>query len=175
MSPSKDEARVDELVHNLAASLDRRGWSLAVAESCTGGGLGARITEIPGSSSYFVGGIIAYQNRIKMDELGVPERLLTEHGAVSQQVAEAMARGCLRRFSADLAVAITGIAGPEGGSLDKPVGLVYLAAAVHDLVLSRHHHFAGGRSSVRAQAVEAALRLALDALHDPDSTEARIP
>jgi PncC family amidohydrolase len=171
MNKPEDEARTFALVRNLAESLERRNWTLAVAESCTGGGLGARITDVPGSSRYFVGGVIAYQNRVKKQELDVSEELLNDHGAVSQPVVEAMALGCAKRFGVDLAIAITGIAGPEGGSADKPVGLVYLAAALHGRIVSRHHHFAGGRSAVRAQSIEAALRLALDALHDPSKAE----
>ncbi len=148
-------------VELLAKELLARGWKLAVAESCTGGGLGARITDTPGSSVYFLGGIIAYDNRVKKDMLGVPEAVFAHSGAVSRPSAEAMAAGCLRCFGADVAVSITGIAGPGGGTPDKPVGLVYIAAATQSSELSEEEHFSGDRASVRHQAVEAALRLAL--------------
>ncbi len=151
-------------VELLAKELLARGWKLAVAESCTGGGLGARITDVPGSSAYFLGGIIAYDNRVKRDMLGVPDAVFVESGAVSRPSAEAMAAGCLRRFGADVAVSITGIAGPEGGTPDKPVGLVYFAATTGSSELSEERHFSGDRASVRRQAVEAALRLALAAV-----------
>lgn len=151
-------------VEPLAKELLARGWKLAVAESCTGGGLGARITDTPGSSAYFLGGIIAYDNRVKKDMLGVPEAVFAESGAVSRPSAEAMAAGCLRCFGADVAVSITGIAGPGGGTPGKPVGLVYIAVATGRGELSEEKHFSGDRASVRRQAVDAALRLALAAV-----------
>lgn len=156
-------------VESLAKELLARGWKLAVAESCTGGGLGARITDTPGSSAYFLGGIIAYDNRVKKDMLGVPEAVFAESGAVSRPSAEAMAAGCLRRFGADVAVSITGIAGPGGGTPDKPVGLVYMAVATGSGGTSEERRFSGDRASVRRQAVEAALRLALAAVRDAAS------
>jgi len=159
----------------LARELEARAWKLAVAESCTGGGLGARITDIPGSSAYFVGGIIAYDNRVKRDLLGVPEAVFAEAGAVSRSAAEAMAIGCLRRFGADVAASITGIAGPGGGTSDKPVGLVYIAAATRDGVRSEERHFPGGRAAVRREAVEAALRLALAAVRDAQPAPPTLP
>jgi len=151
-------------VELLAKELLARGWKLAVAESCTGGGLGARITDTAGSSAYFLGGIISYDNRVKKDMLGVPDAVFAESGAVSRPSAEAMAAGCLRRFGADVAVSITGIAGPGGGTPGKPVGLVYIAAATGSGELSEERHFSGDRASVRRQAVDAALRLALAAV-----------
>ena len=156
-------------VELLARELLAREWKLAVAESCTGGGLGARITGTPGSSAYFLGGIIAYDNRVKKEMLGVPEAVFAGAGAVSRSAAEAMASGCLRRFAADVAVSITGIAGPGGGTPDKPVGLVYIAAATADGVRSEERSFSGDRASVRRQAVEAALRLALAVLRSEGS------
>ncbi|MDD5265381.1 MAG: nicotinamide-nucleotide amidohydrolase family protein [Candidatus Bipolaricaulis sp.] len=158
-------------VELLAKELLGRGWTLAVAESCTGGGLGARITGTPGSSAYFLGGIIAYDNRVKKDMLGVPETVFAESGAVSRASAEAMAAGCLQRFGADVAVSITGIAGPGGGTPDKPVGLVYIAVATRSSERSEENRFSGDRASVRRQAVDAALRLALAAVRAAGSPQ----
>ncbi|HZA91441.1 MAG TPA: competence/damage-inducible protein A, partial [Gemmatimonadales bacterium] len=120
-----------------------QGLRLAVAESCTGGLVGARLTEVPGSSDVFVGGVIAYDNALKQDLLGVPEALLAEHGAVSEPVAHAMAAGAASRFGVRGAVAVTGVAGPRGGSPEKPVGTVWLAAALSGEVVSRRSMFPG--------------------------------
>src|SRR5688572_14487189 len=131
-----------------------RGARLAVAESCTGGLIGSRLTEIPGSSDVFVGGVIAYDNAVKRDVLGVPEPLLAQHGAVSEPVARAMAEGAIRRFGVTAAVAVTGVAGPGGGSPDKPVGTVWLACAVDGKVEARRSMFPGTRQEVRARAAQ---------------------
>jgi nicotinamide-nucleotide amidase len=136
-----------------------QGVRLAVAESCTGGLVGARLTEVPGSSDVFVGGVIAYDNALKRDLLGVREALLAEHGAVSEPVARAMASGAASRFGVRGAVAVTGVAGPGGGSLEKPVGTVWLAAALNDEVVSRRSMFPGSRHEIRARAAQAALLL----------------
>ena len=136
-----------------------QGVRLAVAESCTGGLVGARLTEVPGSSDVFVGGVIAYDNALKRDLLGVPEALLAEHGAVSEPVARAMASGAASRFGVRGAVAVTGVAGPGGGSPEKPVGTVWLAAALNDQVVSRRSMFPGSRHEIRARAAQAALLL----------------
>jgi nicotinamide-nucleotide amidase len=130
---------------------------LATAESCTGGGIAARLTDIPGSSDVLVGGIIAYDNRVKEEQLGVPASLIAEHGAVSEPVARAMALGVTRRLGVELGVAVTGIAGPGGGSDDKPVGLVYLATAVGEVVTATRQVFPGDRAEIRARTVQAAL------------------
>ena len=136
-----------------------QGVRLAVAESCTGGLVGARLTEVPGSSDVFVGGVIAYDNALKRDLLGVPEELLAEHGAVSEPVARAMASGAASRFGVRGAVAVTGVAGPGGGSPEKPVGTVWLATALNDEVVSRRSMFPGSRHEIRARAAQAALLL----------------
>ena len=115
--------------------LDRcrdRGWTLATAESCTGGLVAAGLTAIPGSSDVVVGGIVSYANEVKIGELGVPAELIEEHGAVSAEVAEAMARGARERLGVDVAVSVTGVAGPGGGTEEKPVGLVYFHAETPD-------------------------------------------
>ncbi len=134
-----------------------RGLRLAVAESCTGGLLGARLTDIPGSSDVFVGGVMAYDNAVKVDLLGVPETLLAEHGAVSEPVVRAMAEGAARRFGVGAALSITGVAGPGGGSPEKPVGTVWLGCALEGSVETRRSLFPGSRQEVRARAVQAAL------------------
>ena len=136
-----------------------RGWRLAVAESCTGGLLGVRLTDIPGSSDVFVGGVIAYHNRIKTDLLGESETLLAKHGAVSEAVAAAMAEGARKRFGVDAAISVTGVAGPGGGSPEKPVGTVWMAYAVEGFAEVRRSIFAGTRQEIRARAAQAALFL----------------
>lgn len=137
-----------------------KGLRLAVAESCTGGLLGARLTAIPGSSDVFVGGVIAYSNEVKVRELGVVERSLAEHGAVSEQVVTEMATGARKRLGVDLALAITGIAGPGGGTPEKPVGLVWIAVAVGDRVEAKRIQSWGDREEVRYRAAQAAMELA---------------
>jgi nicotinamide-nucleotide amidase len=133
------------------------GVRVAVAESCTGGLVGARLTEIPGSSDVFVGGVIAYDNALKQDLLSVPETLLSEHGAVSEPVARAMVMGAITRFGVRAAVAVTGVAGPGGGTPEKPVGTVWLATALDGEVASRRSLFPGSRHEIRARAAQAAL------------------
>jgi PncC family amidohydrolase len=150
----------------LAETLVEKGLSLATAESCTGGGLSRLLTSIPGSSGFFIGGIIAYQNRVKTAFLGVPLSTLAKHGAVSSATASAMAEGCRDRFGADIAVSITGIAGPGGGSLEKPVGLVYLAVAVEQRTRVIEHTFPGNREQVREAAIATALDLILEAIDE---------
>jgi nicotinamide-nucleotide amidase len=132
---------------------------LVVAESCTGGLVGGRLTEIPGSSDVFIGGVIAYDNSIKVQGLGVSPDLLNEHGAVSEPVAQAMAVGAAQRFGVDAAVAVTGIAGPGGGSEQKPVGTVWIAVVHKSAVQSRRFLFPGSRHEVRARAAQAGLFL----------------
>ena len=124
---------------SLGRVLRERGWRLATAESCTGGLVGHAITAVPGASDYYVGGVISYSDRAKEVELGVPPELIADHGAVSAEVAAAMANGVRLRFNVELGVAVTGVAGPDGGSVDKPVGLVYVAAVRrgHPAVIER--------------------------------------
>ncbi len=136
-----------------------RGATLAVAESCTGGLVGQRLTTVPGSSRYFVGGVLCYSNKLKTKLVGVPDSLLKRKGAVSAEVAESMARGVRRQTGATLGLAITGIAGPEGGSPDKPVGTVHIALADAKRVKSEKHRFLGDRERIRWMASQAALIL----------------
>ena len=159
-SPAKDAASPAE---RLVAKLKERGLTCATAESCTGGSVGGAITAVPGSSAVFLGGVISYANEVKRDVLGVPQEILDTHGAVSPECAERMAAGARRLLKADLAVSLTGIAGPDGGSAEKPVGLVWFGLAAPDGVRTEKVVFDGDRASVRAQAVNHALGLLLSA------------
>lgn len=149
----------DDLVDALAAELRRRGWTVAVAESCTGGLVAKRLTDRAGSSEYMLGGIVAYANRAKSMLLGVAEDLMREHGAVSEAVAVAMARGATERFGADCALAVTGIAGPGGGTREKPVGTVCIAARVPAGERRLTLRLPGDREEVRERSAQAALAL----------------
>ena len=134
---------------------------VATAESCTGGGIGARLTDLPGSSAWFAGGIISYSNNAKHKLLGVAEASIQDHGAVSEQVVLQMAQGACTQLTADLAVAVSGVAGPTGGSVEKPVGTVWIAWAWQDSqrgATSRCFHFSGDRDAIRQAAITAALR-----------------
>jgi nicotinamide-nucleotide amidase len=153
---ARDERRVEELVLSLAGA---SGLRLATAESCTGGLVAARLTDVPGSSASFVGGVVAYADGVKRTELDVPDELLAEHGAVSAEVAAAMAEGARHRLDADVAVAVTGIAGPDGGTPEKPVGLVYIHAAGPDGSLARVLDLPGEREHIRIRATVTALHL----------------
>jgi len=153
---SRDERRVEELVLDLCAA---GGLSLATAESCTGGMVAERLTSVPGSSQVFVGAVVAYADEVKAAELGVPQELLQQHGAVSAEVAAAMAAGARERLGADVSVAVTGIAGPDGGSDEKPVGLVYLHAEAPHGARSADFVFPGDREGVRRRAAVTALHL----------------
>jgi len=147
----------DTMASVVGELLRRRGQTLTTAESCTGGLLGEMITSVPGSSDYYVGGFVAYSNDIKRDALGVAEELLSEHGSVSEPVAGAMAANCRNRLGSDWAAAITGIAGPGGGSGEKPVGLVYIGLAGPSGVEVHRHLFAGSREIIRRRAALTAL------------------
>jgi nicotinamide-nucleotide amidase len=149
-----------DLPQAVFAALSEAGETLSVAESCTGGGLGFLITEVPGSSLVFRQGFLTYSNAAKVELLGVDPALLAEYGAVSEQVAQAMARGCVLRSGTTWAVAITGIAGPDGGSLDKPVGCVFIAVAHREGGMAfRKLQFKGTRNRIRWQSAYVALNL----------------
>lgn len=158
-----DAAAQAALVHAVAAVLTERSWRLVTAESCTGGGIAARCTDLAGSSLWFDRGFVTYSNAAKQELLGVPQALLEVHGAVSEPVARAMAEGALRRADAQVAVAVTGIAGPGGAVPGKPVGTVWIAwsaavpggAAPH--TTAHRFQFDGDRADVRAQTVHQAL------------------
>jgi nicotinamide-nucleotide amidase len=149
-----DEEKIEVVVGRL---LVERGLTLSLAESCTGGLVGSRLTDIPGSSRYFGLGLVVYSNQAKEELLGVPGHLLRAHGAVSASVTEAMARGACRVGHSSHGLAVTGIAGPEGGTPDKPVGTVFVAAAAPLGVRVERFRFAGGREAVRWQSAQAAL------------------
>ncbi|MFO1218422.1 MAG: CinA family protein [Burkholderiaceae bacterium] len=150
---------IDALVAALADALLARRQRLATAESCTGGLIAAACTERAGSSDWFEGGVVSYSNAAKRELLGVPAALLQAHGAVSEAVARAMAEGVLARLGVDLAVAVTGIAGPGGGSAHKPVGTVWIAWARRGgATQAQHFRFDGDRARVREATVVAALQ-----------------
>jgi len=153
---SRDERPIEE---HVLALVRARGLTLATAESETGGIVASRLTSIPGASDVFVGGVVAYANSVKEAQLGVPAVLLEAKGAVSADVAEAMARGARERLGADVAVAVTGVAGPGGGTPEKPVGLVYLHAEGPDGGVAREFTFPGDRGSIRARSAVMALHL----------------
>lgn len=151
-----------ERAAGVLAACRSRGWMLATAESCTGGLVSAALTAVPGASDVVERGVVTYTNSAKMELLGVPADVLTRHGAVSAPVAEAMAAGMLARAPVQAAVAVTGVAGPSGGTALKPVGLVYVgAASVEAQPTHRRTIFAGDRETVRARTVDVALDLLL--------------
>lgn len=145
------------VAETLVALLKARHLTCATAESCTGGGVGAAITAVPGSSDAYLGGVVSYANAVKRDVLGVSEATLGSVGAVSAETARLMAEGVRRLIGADLAVSVTGIAGPGGGSVEKPVGLVWFGIATPQGTRTEKALFAGDRAAVRASAVVHAL------------------
>jgi len=151
-----DERALAEAVLELSRA---RGWTLATAESCTGGLVGARLTEVPGASDAYVGGIVAYSDDVKRALLAVRAETLREHGAVSAETAAEMATGARHALAADVAVAVTGVAGPGGGTPDKPVGLVYITVDSPDGSSTEKLQIGGDRQTIREHATEAALRL----------------
>jgi len=151
-----DETTLEQVVVNM---LREQGQSLAVAESCTGGLLSHRITEVPGSSDVFIGGIVAYSNAVKEQELSVPRAILEQHGAVSEPTARAMAEGVRARLGSYWGIGITGIAGPTGGTPEKPVGLVYISLSDPTGTIVERHLFLGDRHTVKWRASQAALTL----------------
>lgn len=155
-SPPPEPALAERAIE-AGRALAARGWHLATAESCTGGLVGAAVTAVPGSSAWYLGGVVSYADRAKRDLLGVAAATLRRHGAVSAETAAAMAEGARVRLGADIAVAVTGIAGPDGGSPGKPVGLVWFALATAEGVATWSTHTDGDRAAVRAAAVAAAL------------------
>lgn len=145
-----------DLIH-ISSTLLARGWMLATTESCTGGMIAAACTDLSGSSQWFERGFVSYSNAAKTELLGVPAALIKAHGAVSEPVARAMAEGAVQRSAAQVSVAVTGVAGPTGGSPDKPVGTVWFGWCIDGATHSELRHFAGDRAAVRAQTVRHAL------------------
>jgi nicotinamide-nucleotide amidase len=148
-----------DLARAVLDQLAERGWLLGLGESCTGGLVAKRLTDVPGSSAVLAGGVVAYANDAKSRLLGVDADLIETHGAVSEPVARAMARGAAQAFGARCGIGVTGVAGPAGGAPDKPVGTVYVSAAVEGRVVVEHHVFPGDREAVRTRAAQAALAL----------------
>lgn len=146
-----------ETVHKLADTLRELGWQLCTAESCTGGLIAGACTDLAGSSDWFDRGFVTYSNAAKAEMLGVPMPLIERYGAVSEPVARAMAEGALARSKAQASVAVTGVAGPSGGSADKPVGTVWFAWSVNGHISSECQHFDGNRAAVRRATVIHAL------------------
>ncbi len=155
-----------ELAGRLQAGCVGRGLTVATAESCTGGLVAHLITEVPGSSAYLAGGIVAYSDAVKQRQLGVPEDVLAAHGAVSAQVALAMAEGARDRLAADLGVGVTGVAGPDGGTEAKPVGLVYVAVAGLGDPAVRRFLWPGDRFANKRDSARAALEMLLERVED---------
>lgn len=156
------------LIESLAKKLKSRALTMCTAESCTGGLVGALCTSRPGSSEWFYGGVIAYDNSLKMNILGVAASTLQAHGAVSPQTAESMALGAQRACGADCALALTGVAGPDGGSAEKPVGLVVIGLALPGGVARTHSAiYPGNRDEIRSGAARKALQLLNEALEQP--------
>lgn len=148
----------------LIEKLITSGKTLATAESCTGGLIGKLLTDVSGSSAAYLGGIISYSNEVKNAVLGVPQELLDNDGAVSEPVAKAMAEGAKKTIGTDLAVSVTGIAGPKSDNTNKPVGLVFIGVADGTQTLVREHHFSGDREEIRSQSAAAAIALVLEFL-----------
>jgi nicotinamide-nucleotide amidase len=160
VNPSPSSA----LCEQLATALLARGWLLATAESCTGGMIAAACTDLSGSSNWFERGFVSYSNEAKTELLGVGPDLIAQHGAVSEVVARAMAFGAIRHSRAKVSVAVTGVAGPTGGSAAKPVGTVWFGYQVDGLLTSETRHFPGDRAAVRTATVEHALQRLLQLL-----------
>jgi PncC family amidohydrolase len=157
---------LEALALKLGRALHVRGWHLATAESCTGGWITKALTDVAGSSQWLEGGVVAYSNAAKTELLDVPSELLAVYGAVSEEAVRAMAEGARKRFGVDLAVAVSGIAGPGGGTQDKPVGTVHFAWSAPNRVLAARRIFAGSRESVRRQSVALALERLVDLVWD---------
>ena len=168
MSPTAPDASVShvaQLCAELASALLAKQWKLATAESCTGGMIAAACTDLSGSSNWFERGFVSYSNEAKTELLGVDAALITRVGAVSEEVVRAMAAGAITHSHAQVSMAVTGVAGPTGGSIAKPVGTVWFGWSVGGQVVSERRHFDGDRSAVRAGTVQHALAHLLALLH----------
>ena len=158
---SRKAPPIEQLLGQLLNGLGR---TLATAESCSGGLIAHRVTNIPGASGYFLGGVVAYSNKAKVQLLRVPKAELAAYGAVSEQVARHKAEGVRRRFGADYGIGVTGIAGPQGGTPEKPVGLVYIAVASAEATAVLRNQFHGTRSAIKEETAERALKMLLEVL-----------
>ena len=153
-----DGKGLEAILIQISAQLRARGWMLATAESCTGGMIAAACTDLAGSSQWFERGFVTYSNAAKTELLGVPTALIAQHGAVSEPVARAMAEGAVAHAHAQVSVAVTGVAGPTGGSADKPVGTVWFGWSTNGVVTTEMRRFAGDRAAVRQATLAHALR-----------------
>lgn len=158
-TPSPSELETPALVELLAELLQRKRWMMATAESCTGGLIAGACTDLSGSSNWLERGFVTYSNEAKTEMLGVDAALIAAHGAVSEEVARAMAEGAVARSNAQVAVAVTGVAGPTGGSPEKPVGTVWFGWSVDDQVRTERRRFDGDRAAVRTATVHYALQV----------------
>ena len=172
---SQNQPSCASLVQQLATELLARGWKLVTAESCTGGMIAAACTDLAGSSEWFERGLVTYSNAAKAELLGVDAALLERHGAVSDAVVRAMARGAVGHARADVSIAVTGVAGPSGGSPQKPVGTVWLGWSVQGKLSSRLCHCAGDRAAIRRETVVLAIWGLLDLLGQSDPPQAPTP
>lgn len=157
---------MEALIQELFEVLKKKMATVGTAESCTGGKVGAELSELSGSSAYFVGSVVSYSNDVKIKVLNVPEELIRNHGAVSQQVAEKMAVGGRELLKATYVVSITGIAGPGGGSPEKPVGTIWFGISGPEFVYSELKHFNGDRAQVRQLSVEHAIKLLIQKIKE---------
>lgn len=156
--------KIDETAAKLVAMLREKNLTLATAESCTGGGVGHAVTAVPGSSDVYLGGVVSYSNDVKERVLNVSSETLKSYGAVSQQTASAMAQGVRMLIGSDIAVSITGIAGPASDDTNKPVGLVYIGVSYRDKITVKENHFSGSREVVRDQSILEALCMVVEML-----------
>lgn len=160
-----DDLALRSLAERLGERLRERDWMLATAESCTGGWIGKVVTDIPGSSRWYDRGFVTYSNAAKVDQLGVPPEILLQHGAVSAETVRAMASGAIAHSRAQVAVSVSGVAGPDGGSIEKPVGTVWFGYVVPGFAAhAEREHFVGDRDAVRRRAVRHALMRLIDQL-----------
>jgi len=155
-----------ELLKKVSSLLKEKGIKIATAESCTGGLVGHTLTNIPGSSLYFDRGVISYSNRAKVELLDVPEDIIERFGPVSEEVARAMAEGIRKKAKVDIGLSVTGIAGPTGGTKEKPVGLVYIGISHHGGTIVKKFQFEGDRLTIKERACEEALRMLLNLLEE---------
>jgi nicotinamide-nucleotide amidase len=153
---------MSEVAVRVAELMQRKGATLATAESCTGGGIASSLTAVSGASEWYLGGWVTYSNQMKTHQLGVPEEMFEEHGAVSSQVAKAMCEGARKQSSASVSLSTTGIAGPTGGTDEKPVGTVYIGCSSENKTDVRRCLFTGTRTQIQTQAAEAALQFLLE-------------
>lgn len=164
---NEDHISIEELVRQLAAKLTEKGWMLATAESCTGGMIAAACTDLAGSSQWFDRGFVTYSNEAKTEMLGVPAEMIARHGAVSEEVVRAMAEGAIRHSRAQVSIAVTGVAGPGGGSAEKPVGTVWVGWCIESLTFATCLHLKHGRAAIRQATAIQAFKALLSAFPSP--------